>query len=198
MAGALACALIATAWLVDRNLKLNRELAQTTRENDESQRLISSLQEQQKRSESLSGGPERRSVQTPLAHSPEQPTWSPTDQGGGLAAMPVVRLSSGISRGLAGVPVLHLGKQARTVSIVLDPPFDLSGVIREDLLDSNDQFIWSQQFSAPVSDVRRGLPTIMLPAALFSTGEYRLRVRTGTKEEESANKVTYLFRVRED
>jgi hypothetical protein len=198
LAGALACALIAAAWLADRNLNLNRELAQTTRENNESQRLLSSLQEQQRRSEGQLAAPERQSVQTPPNHGSEQSGGSLTDRGPGSIASPVIRLSSGISRGLEAVPVLHLGKQANMVSIVLELPFDLRGGIREELLDSNDQSIWSQEFSAPTSDVRHGLSTIMLPAALFSTGEYRLRVRSGTEGEQSLDKVTYLFRVRGD
>jgi hypothetical protein len=185
LAGALVCALIATTWLTNRNIKLDRELAQNTREKDEAQRLITSMQEAQKQREN------RSTAQQPPSASPVGASQHP-------AAGPIIRLSGGVTRGLTAVPVLVMGKHGGMVSVVLDLPFDLHGAIHEELLDSNDQSIWSQQFSAPVAEVRSGIATIVLPAELLSAGEYRLIVTMGAVGQQPATKITYLFRVRHE
>ena len=46
---ALACAVLAATWLGERDLSLSRELAQATRANDEHERVVASMAEEQKR-----------------------------------------------------------------------------------------------------------------------------------------------------
>jgi hypothetical protein len=186
LVGALGCALLAAAWLGARNSGLRHELARSTQENDKRQRIITSFQEEQKRLE--------QSMPTSAASGPRQTS----EQGAVPMGLSVIRLSSGVSRGLVAVPVLHLGKQTSMASIVLELPFDPRGNMHEELFDSNDKSIWSQQFAASDLISRNGIAIIMLPTALFSTGDYRLHVEAGATGEELGGKVTYLFRVRRE
>ena len=134
LAGALGCAVLAAIWLGARNLSLSHQLAQATLVNDEHQRLIASMLEEQRRLASLPV----ISVQPPES----KPVWPSAPEQVPLQS--VIRLSPGVSRGLATVPVLHLNRQAKTVSIVLELPFDPASSLREELLDSENKSIWTQ------------------------------------------------------
>lgn len=202
LASTLACALLVVGWLTERNLTLRSELALTSRENDEHQRIIASLRQEQARAQSLhipAPSPSPDAMAGPESHrSPENMTGQTSRPGDDLAELPVIQLSSGVSRGLAAVPVLQIGREASMLKIRLDLPFDLSGTVREELLDSTGKSIWTQQFSASGSIAPHGITTIILPVALFTSGDYRLRVEAGTSGEESAARVGYLFRVRKN
>jgi hypothetical protein len=188
LAGALACAVLAAIWLGERNLNLSRELAQATQANDEHERVIASMAEEQKRSASQSkASNEAIESRTAAISDSEQ-----------AALQPVFRISPGVSRGLDAVRVLHLSRQASTVSIVLELPFDPVSTLREELLNSEGKTIWSQQFSGADGISNHGSTSIILPAALFATGEYRLRAEADARGEEPGDVATYLFRVRRD
>lgn len=197
LVGALACALLVTGWLVERNLGLRSELAVASRNEDESQRTIASLRQQQ-------GGTRSPQITTSSQSSalagPEQ-RWSPgntTDQNSrpsdDLGEFPVIELSSGVNRGVAAVPVLQIGRKTSMVEIRLHLGFALAGTGREELLDSSNKSIWTQQFSTSYSIAPHGITTIILPVALFTSGEYRLRIETGTSGEELTPGV-FQFRV---
>jgi hypothetical protein len=190
LAGALACALLVAGWLAEHNLSLRRELAQSTQEDDERQRVLASLQQEQKRTEAEIAAGARLSAKSPADRVLETSS--------DLLGKPIMRLSSGVSRGLATVPVLHLRSQASMVFIELELPFAPQGALHEELLNSDDKPIWSQQFSGSSSIAPNGVTTIVLPAALLATGEYRLTVEHGTNGGEAPGRATYLFRVRRD
>jgi hypothetical protein len=197
LAGALACALLVAGWQTERNLNLRNELARTSREDDEHQRIIESLRQEHARTQpphdttpsqspdAMAGSESNRSLGTGASPS-----------GAEFAEVPVIRLSNGVSRGLAAVPVLQIGREASMVKIELNLAFNLPGTVREELLDSAGESIWTQQFSGPDSIAPHGATTIALPVALFTSGDYRLRVEAGMSGEESAGRVEYVFRVR--
>jgi hypothetical protein len=200
LVGTLACALLVVGWLTERDLTLHSELALNSRESDEHQRIIASLRQELAGAQSphvvapsqsphaMAGRASRRSLESMTGQTRE-----PDDD---LAQLSVIQLSSGVSRGLAAVPVLQIRREASFVKIRLDLPFDLIGAVREELLDSADKSIWTQQFSVSTSIAPHGITTIVLPAALFTAGDYRLRVEAGTREKEPGARVAYVFRVR--
>jgi hypothetical protein len=200
LAGTLACALLVAGWLTERNLTLRSELALTSRENDEHRRIIASLRQEQERMQSPHIATPSQSSDAihgqELHRIPGNMTGQTSQSGDDLAELPVLKLSSGVSRSLAAVPVLQIGREASMVKIRLELPFDLPGTVREELLDSAGKCIWTEQFSASDSIAPHGIRTIILPVALFSSSDYRLRVEAGTSGEESAARVEYLFRVR--
>lgn len=185
LAGALACCMTVTFWLAERNLALSRQLVQTAQANDEHQRAIASMQEEQ----------HRRATQPDTSIHPSPATIAAGDQS---ESRPTIELSPGANRGLAVVPVLHLKKQAITASIVLELPFKPMVTLREELLSSDNKQIWSQQFSNVVGISAHGLTTVVLPAELFATGEYRLRAEADSSGDVHGSTATYLFRVRKD
>jgi hypothetical protein len=121
-----------------------------------------------------------------------------TDQisklGEDLGELPIIHLSSGVNRGLAKVPVFQIDRKARLVEIRLNLAFAVAGTVREALLDSAGTSIWTQQFSTSYSSAPHGITTIILPAALFTSDDYRLRVQAGSGED-SASRVECLFRI---
>jgi len=179
---------LAIMWLGERNLSLSRELAQAKQANEEHERMIASMAEEQK----------RRANQSKAPYEPTMSEAAAIPDSELAAVQPVFHLSPGVSRGLVSVPVLHLSRQASTISIVLELPFDLVSTLREELLSSEDKTIWSQQFSVTIGISNHGTTTVMLPAALLATGEYRLRAETGISGEEPEGTATYLFRIRKD
>ncbi len=185
LAGALGCAVLVATWLGERNLSLRHELAQATQLNDEHQRVISSMLEEQA----------RRTSQPPASIPTTESKPGPVSSLDRTAAQPSIRLSP-VNRGLAKVSVLHLDPLATTVSILLELPFDLRGTLREELLNSEGEIIWSQRFSRTSGISNHGSITIVLPAGLLATGEYRLRTETGLSPEEPGDTATYLFRIR--
>lgn len=198
-AGALACVLLFAGWLTERNLSLRSDLAVASRKQDEYQRIIASLRQEQAGTQSPHiatpsqsprdmAGPESRSRLGNTTDQVSQP-------GDDLGELPVIQLSSRVNRGLAAVPVLRIGRKANMVKIRVDIAFALAGTVREELLDSAGKSIWTQQFFASHSMAPHGITTIILPVALFTSGDYRLRVQGGTSEEGSAASVEYLFRV---
>jgi hypothetical protein len=188
LAGTLVCALLAALWLGVYDLRLSRELAQAAQANDEHERVIASMTEEQKRRTSSSKGSNEPAGSGPTAIPGSERA----------AVQPIFRLSPGASRGLAAVPVLNLSRQESAVCIVLELPFDPIGTLREELLSSEDKTIWSQQFSSANGISNHGSTNIVLPAALFATGEYRLRAEASSPGEKPGNVATYLFRVRRD
>jgi hypothetical protein len=185
LATAMGCAVVAIVWLGERDLSLSHELSQVTQENDEHQRVIASMHEEQQLRASHFSSSIRPTT-------PQPGTLATEDQAS------IIELSPGVNRGLAVVPVLHVKKQASTVTIVLELPFTPKGTVREELLNSDDKQIWSQQFSDPSGISIHGLTTIVLPARLFATDEYRLRAEADASGDEPGNKAIYLFRVRKD
>ncbi len=184
-ATAMICAVLAIVWLADRNLSLSHELSQLTHENDEHQRVIASMQAEQQLRASHSSPSIRPTETLPSPVAIEDQT-------------SIIELSPGVNRGLAVVPVLNLKKRASTVTIVLELPFAPEATVREELRNSNNKQIWSQQFSDPSGISTHGLSTIVLPARLFATGEYRLRVEADADGDEPPSRAIYLFRVRKD
>jgi len=188
LTAALSCTFLITLWVGERNLVLTRELAQSTNENNERQRVIVAMLEEQARraSESKASNESIASNAAAVAaiRNSEQP-----------AVQPVFRLSPGISRGVAAVQVLHLSREARTVSIMLELPFAPVSTLHEELLSPEDKSIWSQQFSSAEGIANKGVTTIVLPAELFVTGEYRLRAEADLTGEGRGSTATYLFRV---
>lgn len=197
LAGALACALLVAGWQTERNLNLRSELARASREDDEHQRTIESLRQEQARTQLPHATTSSQSPHAIVGSESHRSLGTMTGESGDeFAELPVIRLSNGVSRGLAAVPVLQIGREARMVKIELNLAFNLPGTVREELLDSAGKSIWNQQFSASGSIAPHGTTTIILPIALFTSGDYRLRVEAGTSGEESTTKVEYLFRVR--
>jgi hypothetical protein len=198
LAGALASVLLVTGWLTERNLSLRSDLAVASRKEDEYQRIIASLRREQAGMHPHIATPSQSAHDMAGPESGRSPG-NTTDQiskpGDDLEELPFIQLSSGVNRGLAAVRVLQIGRKAKTVQIRLDLAFALAGAVHEELLDSAGKSIWSQQFSASHSIAPQGITTIILPVALFTSGEYRLRVQAGTSGEESAPRVEYLFRV---
>lgn len=188
LVGALSCAVLAAAWFGERDLALNQELAQASRTIDDHERIIESMREEQARRTSQ---PEPTSQPT-LSKAPAVSVADKT------TVQPSIRLFPGASRGLATVPVLRLNQLASSASLVLESPSDHQNALREELLSSNNKTIWSQQFSVTIGISHNGITTIILPAAIFSTGEYRLRVETGPNTDGLEESATYLFRVRRD
>jgi hypothetical protein len=188
LAGALSCAVLAVAWLGERDVALNQELAQALRTNGDHQRIIKSLREEQERG---------TNQPVPLTQPTlsKAPAVSVADQ---TTVQPSIRLSPGANRGLATVSVLRLNRLASSASFVLELLPDRQNALREELLSSDNKTIWSQQFSVTTGISNNGVTTIILPAAIFSTGEYRLRVETGPNLDELEESATYLFRVRRD
>jgi hypothetical protein len=189
LAGALACALVATIWLGERDLSLSRELARATQANDEHERMIASMAEEQKRRADQSKAPYEPTMSGPAANPDSEQA----------AVQPVFHLSPGVSRGLTAIPVLHLSRQASTLSIVLELPFDPVGKFSVELLNSEsedvDKIIWREQFSGTKGIASQGSITITLPAKLLSTGEYRLRVEADASGAVTGGRAIYLFRV---
>lgn len=198
LAGALACVLLVAGWLTERNLSLRSDLAVASRKQDEYQRIIQSLQQEQAGAAHIATPSQSpHDMAGPESHrSPGNTTDQRGQPSDDLGELPVVQLSSGVNRGLAAVPLLQIGRKAKMVKIRLDLPFALSGTIREELLDSAGKSVWTQQFSASDSIAPRGITTIILPVSLFTFDEYRLRVQAGTSGEEATAKVEYLFRAR--
>ena len=188
LAGALSCAVLAAAWLGERDLALNQELAQASRTNDDHQRIIESMREEQARRTSQPAPPTQPTLSKAPAISVSEKT----------TVQPSIRLSPGFSRGLATVPVLRLNRLASSASFVLELPSDHQHALREELLSSDNKTIWIQQFSVTTGISNNGITTIILPAAIFSTGEYRLRVETGPDTNGLEESATFLFRVRRD
>jgi hypothetical protein len=156
--------------------------------NDKRQQLVASMLEEQAR---------RTSQPAPSIQTTESKS-GPVSAVGQTAVQPSIRLSPGVSRGLATVPVLHVNRQASTVSVMLELPFDLVSTLREELLNSEGKTIWSQQFSITGGILSHEITTIVLPTGLLATGEYRLRAETGASPAEPTDTATYLFRVRKD
>jgi hypothetical protein len=188
LAGALGCAMLAVIWLGERNRSLSHELAQATQVNDEHQRVIVSILEERA----------GRTSQPPASIQTTESKSGPVSIPDQTAVQPSIRLSPGVSRGLATVPILHVNREASTVSIMIELPFDLVSTLREELLSSEDKTIWSQQFSITGGISNHGITTIVLPAGLLATGEYRLRAETGANREEPGGTAIYLFRIRKD
>jgi len=187
LAGALGCAVLVAIWLGERNQSLRHELAQATHLNDEHQRVISSVLEEQARRAS------QPAASIPTTQSKPGPVSIPHQ----TAVQPSIQLSP-VNRGQATVRVLHVDPQATTVSFLLELPLDLGSTLHEELLNSEGEIIWSQQFSSTNGISNHGITTIVLPAGLLATGEYRLRAGTGLSREESGDTRTYLFRIRKD
>ena len=188
LAGALSCAVLAAAWLGERDLALNRELAQASRTNDDHRRIIESMREEQARRTSQTAPP----TQPTLSKGPAVSVANET------TVQPSIQLYPGASRGVATVPVLRLNRLASSASLVLELPSDHQNALREELLSSDNKSIWSQQFSVTTGISNNGVTTIILPAAIFSAGEYRVRVETGPNLDELEESATYLLRVRRD
>jgi hypothetical protein len=169
LAVGLASILILAVWLGFRNRSLRDELALSKRDDIAARQEIASLQQEK----------QQRTLRVPT---------TPSDQ----SVIPALRLSSVTSRGQTSVPVLRLGKQANVAPIELELPFDPRGKLEEELLDARDQIVWSQRFSDSSSIAPGGITTIMLPAAVLTTGDYRLRVNVGSTGKE------YGFRVHKD
>lgn len=200
LAGALACVLLVAGWLTERNLTLRNDLAVASRKQDEYQRMIQSLEQEQEGAQSAHittpsqpphdmAGPESHRS---LGNRTDQSSRPDYDVG----ELGVIQLASGVNRGLVAVPVLRIGRKVKMVEIRLDLAFALVGAVREELLDSAGRSVWSQQFSTSDSSAPRGITTIILPVSLFTSDEYRLRVQAGASGEEATAKVEYLFRVR--
>jgi len=92
--------------------------------------------------------------------------------------------------------MLHLSRQATTVSIMLELTIDPVSILREELLSSKDKTIWSPQFSSADGIANHGSTSIVLPAGLLANSEYRLRAEAGARGEVQGDSATYLFRVR--
>ena len=189
-AGTVSCVLVVTLWLGDLNLRLNHELVLARHENNERRQVIDSLIEEQK-----------RRVGQPNA-------WNDSVESGRTAiskfdqasVQTEIRLSPGVSRGLATIQVLHLHRQTRTVSIVLELPFGPVNTLREELLSSEDKIVWSQQFSNAHGMSNHGTTTIVLPSGFLVTGDYRLQAEgdANAKREGGGATATYVFRVRNE
>lgn len=171
LAATLGCVVLTVVWLGGRSLRLSHQLAQAARENDQQQRMIASLRQEEGRSTSASS---------------EQ-----------ALPQPVLRLSPGVSRGLTTVPVLLLDRGANTATIVLELPFEPGEQLAEELLNSDNKSIWSQHFSVAGAVSREGTTTIMLPASILVDGDYRLRATSGSLGGEPESAATYLFRIRQ-
>jgi hypothetical protein len=185
LTSALACALLATGWLTERNLSLRHELFQSTQENGERRQTIARSQPEQKRTEYKSG------------ISPPSIAQTPPSSGALEASGPSIRLSS-VRRNLAAIPVIHLAKRPTMVNIRLELPFDFKTELEEELLNSTNRVLWSQHFfgAGPIEAGRT--TTITLPAALLDNDDYRLRVNSFSGGGEPVDRTTYLFRVRRD
>jgi hypothetical protein len=202
LAGALAWALVAAAWLAYSNATMRRELALSVRRNAEDQRIITSLRGKQ-------GPPEAPHGSASALTSGNSPGQTPSPSGGmppssatrlSGVGLSVLRLSSEVRRGLAPVPVLSLTQGTHLVAIEIALPFDLSGSVREELLDTAGQSVWIQQFSATGPAALRDIETVILPAAILAPGEYRLRIgaeaaTAGSHSATPGPQATYLFRI---
>lgn len=171
LAAALGCVVLAAVWLGGRSLRLSHQLAQAARANDKQQRMIASLLHEQGSNRSASS---------------EQ-----------AVSSPVLRLSPGVSRGLATIPVLLLDRRAKTATIVLELPFEPGEQLAEELLNSDDKPIWSQHFSVAGVVSEDGTTIVVLPVSILVDGDYRLRVTSGSLGAGTGNAATYLFRVRQ-
>lgn len=175
LSAALACALIVVVWLADRNHRLRDELALSKADDNAARHEIASLRR------------EEREQPATIPAAPSEPS-----------LIPGIQLSSGASRGLTAVPVLHLGKQAVAATIKFELPFDPHGKLEVALLNAEGQIMWSQRFSDSNSVASRGVTTVVLPVAVLAAGDYRLRVEAGNTEAEAHSAVTPVFRVRKD
>jgi hypothetical protein len=171
LAAAFVCAAVAVLWLGISNFRLSQHLAKAKREQKEQQSLGAS-----------NAPPEGRSV-------------NPKSQAVLQAA---IRLSPGVSRGLATIPVLELAHDANSATLVIELPFAPGRTLHEELLNSDNKIVWSQQFSVTGGAANDGTATIVLPAAILTADDYRLRATPDPRDAEAGGTATYLFRVRRE
>lgn len=177
-------AAITVVWLGIRDARLNRELALVSRANDERERLLTSIQEEQRQRASAVEDSVKASAAVPSASAPVP---SP-------AAEPAIRLRPGVRRGVEAVPVLRVEGPAGAVRITLELAFKPQGGLREELSRVDGKRLWSQEFSSPAETVSEGAATVFVPAQLLSPGDYRIRLQD-LSSDASDEGDDYAFRV---
>ena len=168
------------AWFGVRDVRLGRQLSELRGENDERQRLLASLMDEQRQRASHPGNPATPVVQSAVASIP--------------ASIPAIQLRPGVRRGLEPVPVLHVAGEDNVIRIRLELAFNPEGGLRTELLRAGGERIWTQEVTSAAPIVSHGSASIYLPAQLLVPGDYRIRLKDLSAGPSDEGDV-YAFRV---